>query len=82
MNHPPEFQDPAQAPAPAQAPVQDPIPAQNPLEQWYHDIPPLTKIYTTATAFVALAIQFGYLTPFQLYYHPDLILYKGQVSWR
>ena len=55
--------------------------ANNPIEQWYRDIPPITKIYTIGTAITALALQFGYTTPYQLYYHPDLILYKGQL-WR
>lgn len=53
----------------------------NPLEQWYHEVPPITKYYTIFTAIVALSLQFKYLKPDQLYYHPDLVFYKGQL-WR
>uniref|UniRef100_A0A3Q3C669 Uncharacterized protein n=1 Tax=Haplochromis burtoni TaxID=8153 RepID=A0A3Q3C669_HAPBU len=53
-------------------------------------IPVVTRAYTTACVLTTAAVQLESITPFQLYFNPDLILRNYQVllfvmctsSWR
>lgn len=44
-------------------------------------MPPVTRAYTTACVLTTLAVQLDLITPFQLYFNPDLILRHYQL-WR
>uniref|UniRef100_A0A8D2JFE5 Derlin n=1 Tax=Varanus komodoensis TaxID=61221 RepID=A0A8D2JFE5_VARKO len=47
----------------------------------YWGIPAVTRAYTTACAITTAAVQLELLTPFQLYFNPELIFRRLQV-WR
>uniref|UniRef100_A0A3B3ZGQ9 Derlin n=1 Tax=Periophthalmus magnuspinnatus TaxID=409849 RepID=A0A3B3ZGQ9_9GOBI len=47
----------------------------------YLQIPVVTRAYTTACVLTTAAVQLEIITPFQLYFNPDLILRNYQV-WR
>ncbi|XP_074641489.1 derlin-2-like [Tubulanus polymorphus] len=49
--------------------------------QEYVQIPPITRAYCTACVMTTLAVQLEVLTPFHLYFNPELIFEKGQL-WR
>ncbi|KAI1903727.1 hypothetical protein AGOR_G00030200 [Albula goreensis] len=49
--------------------------------QEYFQIPVVTRAYTTACVLTTAAVQLELITPFQLYFNPDLILKHYQV-WR
>uniref|UniRef100_A0A8C0A0Z3 Derlin n=5 Tax=Galloanserae TaxID=1549675 RepID=A0A8C0A0Z3_9AVES len=51
------------------------------LAQEYLGVPAVTRAYTTACVITTAAVQLELLTPFQLYFNPDLIFRKLQV-WR
>ncbi|XP_019938051.1 derlin-2 isoform X2 [Limanda limanda] len=51
------------------------------LQQEYLQIPVVTRAYTTACVLTTAAVQLELITPFQLYFNPDLILRNYQV-WR
>ncbi|KAM9178668.1 derlin-2-like isoform 2-T2 [Mergus octosetaceus] len=51
------------------------------LAQEYLGVPAVTRAYTTACVLTTAAVQLELLTPFQLYFNPDLIFRKLQV-WR
>ncbi|XP_069789845.1 derlin-2-like isoform X2 [Narcine bancroftii] len=51
------------------------------LLQEYRQIPVITRAYTTACVLTTAAVQLEFITPFQLYFNPDLIVKKYQV-WR
>uniref|UniRef100_A0A665TDK4 Derlin n=1 Tax=Echeneis naucrates TaxID=173247 RepID=A0A665TDK4_ECHNA len=51
------------------------------LQQEYLQIPVVTRAYTTACVLTTAAVQLEIITPFQLYFNPDLILRNYQV-WR
>ncbi|XP_032425132.1 derlin-2 isoform X1 [Xiphophorus hellerii] len=51
------------------------------LQQEYLQIPVVTRAYTTACVLTTAAVQLEIITPFQLYFNPDLILKNYQV-WR
>lgn len=53
----------------------------NQLEQWYLDVPIVTRIYVTTLVVVALACQLDIVEPFKLYFHWGLIRNEGQ-WWR
>ncbi|XP_018973795.2 derlin-3 [Cyprinus carpio] len=53
----------------------------NSVTQEYMQIPAVTRAYTTACVLTTAAVQLEFITPFQLYFNPDLILKKYQV-WR
>ncbi|TRZ02221.1 hypothetical protein DNTS_030444 [Danionella cerebrum] len=53
----------------------------NTVTQEYMQIPAVTRAYTTACVLTTAAVQLELITPFQLYFNPDLILKKYQV-WR
>ncbi|XP_055346911.1 derlin-2-like [Paramacrobiotus metropolitanus] len=44
-------------------------------------IPPVTRTYTTACVLTTILVHLEILSPFQLYYNPSLIVYRGQI-WR
>ena len=46
----------------------------------YTAIPAVTRFYTTACVGTTLAVQLEFISPFQLYFNPDLILYRYQVT--
>ncbi|XP_077995283.1 derlin-2-like [Glandiceps talaboti] len=50
-------------------------------QQEYMQTPPITRAYTTACVLTTLAVQLDVITPFQLYFNPDLIFTKYQ-GWR
>ncbi|XP_013778994.1 derlin-2-like [Limulus polyphemus] len=47
----------------------------------YMQIPPVTRAYTTACVLTTLAVQLDIVSPFQLYFNPDLIIKHYQI-WR
>ncbi|KAK9721419.1 Der1-like family [Popillia japonica] len=49
------------------------------LRSEYMQIPPVTRVYTTACVLTTLAVQLDLATPFQLYFNPILILKQGQI---
>nr|XP_049594704.1 derlin-2 isoform X4 [Syngnathus scovelli]XP_049594706.1 derlin-2 isoform X4 [Syngnathus scovelli] len=49
-------------------------------QQEYLQIPLVTRAYTTACVLTTAAVQLEIITPFQLYFNPDLILRNYQVS--
>uniref|UniRef100_A0A672QX94 Derlin n=1 Tax=Sinocyclocheilus grahami TaxID=75366 RepID=A0A672QX94_SINGR len=51
------------------------------IRQEYLQIPVVTRAYTTACVLTTAAVQLELITPFQLYFNPDLILRNYQV-WR
>lgn len=53
----------------------------NSVTQEYMQIPAVTRAYTTACVLTTAAVQLELITPFQLYFNPDLILKKYQI-WR
>nr|XP_055024610.1 stromelysin-3 [Misgurnus anguillicaudatus] len=53
----------------------------NSVTQEYMQIPAVTRAYTTACVLTTAAVQLEFITPFQLYFNPDLILRRYQV-WR
>ncbi|KAK3595710.1 hypothetical protein CHS0354_025332 [Potamilus streckersoni] len=50
-------------------------------QQEYMQMPPLTRAYTTACVITTIAVQLEVITPFQIYFNPDLIFSRYQV-WR
>ena len=46
----------------------------NYLSQAYLEMPPVTRVYTTACVITTLAVQLEIVSPFQLYFNPLLIL--------
>ncbi|KAG7235467.1 hypothetical protein INR49_002651 [Caranx melampygus] len=50
------------------------------LQQEYLQIPVVTRAYTTACVLTTAAVQLEIITPFQLYFNPDLILRNYQVQ--
>lgn len=53
----------------------------NSLQDEYMQIPTVTRTYTTACVFTTLAVQLELISPFQIYFNPDLIFNQLQV-WR
>ncbi|XP_026177977.1 derlin-2-like [Mastacembelus armatus] len=49
--------------------------------QEYFQIPVVTRVYTTACVLTTAAVQLEVITPFQLYFNPDLIIRRYQI-WR
>uniref|UniRef100_A0A4W5N4L7 Derlin n=1 Tax=Hucho hucho TaxID=62062 RepID=A0A4W5N4L7_9TELE len=49
--------------------------------QEYFQIPSVTRAYTTACVLTTAAVQLEVITPFQLYFNPDLIIRRCQI-WR
>ncbi|KAG8597212.1 hypothetical protein GDO81_002197 [Engystomops pustulosus] len=47
----------------------------------YHHIPSVTRAYTTACLITTAAVQMELISPFQIYFNPDLIFKRLQI-WR
>jgi len=54
---------------------------QTMLSQAYLEMPPVTRVYTTACVMTTIAVKLEVVSPFQLYFNPLLILKQYQV-WR
>ncbi|GAB7347880.1 hypothetical protein MBLNU459_g5406t1 [Dothideomycetes sp. NU459] len=54
---------------------------QIPLEQWFFEMPPCTRWWTTATIVTGVLVQCHILTPFQLFYSFRAVYYRSQY-WR
>lgn len=52
-----------------------------PVFQAYLEMPPVTRVYTTACVITTLAVQLEIVSPFQLYFNPLLIMRQFQL-WR
>ncbi|RPB00106.1 Der1-like protein [Choiromyces venosus 120613-1] len=53
----------------------------NTLEQWYYDVPIVTRVWTTAAVLTSVLVQCQIVTPFQLFYSPASVWQKRQY-WR
>eukprot|EP00794_Sanderia_malayensis_P013950 gene13950-15406_t len=49
--------------------------------QEFMQIPVVTRVYTSACVLTTAAVQLDLISPFQLYFNPDLIIYRFQI-WR
>ena len=49
--------------------------------QWYLEMPPVTRAYSTACFMTTLAVQLDIVSPFQLYYNPMLIWKQYQAGF-
>jgi Derlin-2/3 len=56
-------------------------PGQFPLEQWFYEMPPVTRWWTVATVTTSLLVQCHIVTPFQLFYSFRSVYVKSQY-WR
>ncbi|PLB49480.1 putative membrane protein [Aspergillus steynii IBT 23096] len=54
---------------------------QFPLEQWFYEMPPVTRWWTVATVATSVLVQCHILTPFQLFYSFRAVYVKSQY-WR
>jgi hypothetical protein len=53
---------------------------QFPLEQWFYEMPPVTRWWTVATVATSVLVQCNIVTPFQLFYSFRAVYVKSQVS--
>ncbi|KAJ2846778.1 hypothetical protein IWW36_004185 [Coemansia brasiliensis] len=53
----------------------------NPLEEWYLQLPPFTRIYTTGIVGLTLALKLQLVTPYQLFYTYQTAFIQGEY-WR
>lgn len=53
---------------------------QFPLEQWFYEMPPVTRWWTVATVATSVLVQCHIVTPFQLFYSFRAVYVKSQVS--
>ena len=51
------------------------------LEQWYYDVPIVTRLWTTAAVLTSVLVQCKFVTPYQLFYSPVSVWQKQQY-WR
>ncbi|KAI9331416.1 Der1-like family-domain-containing protein [Zopfochytrium polystomum] len=54
---------------------------QLPIEEWYYEVPVVTRVYLTLVAAVTIACELDLVLPFQLHFSHDLIFKSGQY-WR
>ncbi|KAG9295771.1 hypothetical protein G9A89_008999 [Geosiphon pyriformis] len=52
-----------------------------PIEEWYYEVPVITRTYVTAAVMTSLAVQVGLVSPFQLYFNYGLTFSSYQY-WR
>jgi Derlin-2/3 len=53
---------------------------QFPLEQWFFEMPPCTRYWTTATVLTAILTQCKIVNPLQLYYSFRAVYVRSQVN--
>ncbi|RPA83842.1 Der1-like protein [Ascobolus immersus RN42] len=53
----------------------------NPLEQWFYDIPVVTRYWTSAAVLTSVLVQCNFVTPFQLFLSLPKV-YKRREYWR
>lgn len=53
----------------------------NMLEQWYYEVPPVTRVWTTAAVITSILVQCQIVTPYQLFYSSVSVWGKSQY-WR
>jgi hypothetical protein len=51
----------------------------NTLEQWYYDVPIVTRVWTTAAVITSVLVQCQVVTPFQLFFSVSSVFRKRQV---
>jgi Derlin-2/3 len=51
----------------------------NVLEQWYYDVPIVTRVWTTAAVLTSVLVQCQVVTPFQLFFSISSVWGKRQV---
>ncbi len=49
------------------------------LMQNYLEIPPITRVYTTLCVLLTTLVHLNFVSPFQIYFNPILIINKLQV---
>ena len=54
---------------------------RNTLEQWYYDVPIVTRVWTTAVVATAVLVQCQVVSQYQLYYTFSTVFTKRQY-WR
>lgn len=54
---------------------------QFPLEQWFYEMPPVTRWWTAATVATSVLVQCHMVTPFQLFYSFRAVYFKSQVCF-
>ncbi|KAJ3024235.1 Derlin-2 [Thoreauomyces humboldtii] len=52
-----------------------------PIEEWYYEVPVVTRTYVTAVVLATLSCQLDLVSPFHLYFNFNLI-WKGRQWWR
>jgi hypothetical protein len=52
-----------------------------PLEQWFWEMPPLTRWWTTSAVLCSVLVQCHIISPFNLFYSVRAVFSKGQVSF-
>lgn len=53
--------------------------ALNAFARAFWDMPPVTRMYMTASVMTTVAVQLEIISPFQLYFNPKLIFRNHQV---
>ncbi|KAL0637875.1 hypothetical protein Q9L58_003095, partial [Maublancomyces gigas] len=51
----------------------------NMLEQWYYEVPVVTRVWTTAAVITSVLVQCQIVTPFQLFYSFTSVWSKRQI---
>lgn len=54
--------------------------ALNAFARAFWEMPPITRVYMTASVLTTFAVQLEIISPFQLYFNPKLIFGSHQVS--
>ena len=54
---------------------------QFPLEQWFYEMPPVTRWWTAATVVISMLVQCRILSPLQLFYSFRAVYFKSQVRF-
>ncbi|KAF9160955.1 hypothetical protein DFQ26_005018 [Actinomortierella ambigua] len=52
-----------------------------PVEEWYYEVPLVTRIYATSAVLVALGVQTGFLNVYQLYFDFEHVFQRNEY-WR
>ena len=49
------------------------------VEEWYRELPPITKGYLTVAFAISLSTAVDFISPFALYFNYNLVVHNGQV---